>query len=288
MVRPHLVISAGAHSNSFNVKLTSMLVYSSSSQSWELEYQSACSSKGVGVDWLLSLATMAGLMTEAGEEVAGAGDADAKTTQWRERRLKDLEGMAVEALQKRVLSVEEDLFRERGQTKAAQSQLKTLEPDLAELTTYRTYGKPDELKTKLELFPTLETELTGLKREKNVREAHKHISLDGKKVDLDKLEEFVKDKGLELSVAETETINDKKEKVKVKAAYVQRDKTAIPFEEYLKGNHAAYVSWLVVEEQKGVPVVGQSGSSGRVIEDNAGQNLVSSKYGSPKKQAARA
>lgn len=229
---------------------------------------------------------------------SGDDDKEKRDREWRERRGKDLEGMAAEAMKARILDLEVQKHELNNQVKATKEQLKSLEAERKELEAYRAYGKPEELKTKLEQAAKDAETVVGYKRLELVGEAAKLTDLEfevgGKKelrkVNAEKLGELVKLKGLDLEIGETQVMKDGKLE-KAKAAFVKVPEEggkskSVALPEYVRANLSNFADWLAdtTPAPAGTKAVGQNGGTGKAPQTSAGQSLVSRMYGAPKKE----
>jgi hypothetical protein len=109
---------------------------------------------------------------------------------------------------------------------------------------YKALGAPEELKTRIDAFPTLEDENKNLKRRDSIREAA-DVGFGGSKLRFSVLEDRVKAAGGNLEFIVKEEGRDKR-----KVAYVKDGDKETPLEQYAQKNWADYLPSLKAEQAK--------------------------------------
>lgn len=231
------------------------------------------------------------------DENGGGGGPPAESA-WRERRMKELEGMAIEAMRSRILDLEEDNRKQREEIHSYKQQINAFDAERKELEVYRSYGKPDELNARLEQAKKTEAELIGLKRERAVREAAKLTTLElevaGKKeakpINADKLAELAALKGLEVEIGEGIVTGKDGKPVQGKIAQVKKaDGKLVPLADYLRSDLAAFADWLADSHPptRGTPVVPQPAGGGTPTPANPARSYLERAYARPDERGLR-
>jgi hypothetical protein len=168
----------------------------------------------------------------------------------RARRERELQGAAADALKGQVISLEQDVKKQREEIAAYKRQIKEREAQTAELETYKAFGKPDDLKTRLEQFERDTAELTGFRRERAVHAAAKVTKLeDGRQVSAEKLWDIVKLKGFDIALEESLVTGDDGKPVKGQAAFVtEGEGKKTPLLEYVKREFPTFVDYLAADD----------------------------------------
>jgi hypothetical protein len=192
-----------------------------------------------------------------------------------EKRNQDLQNMDSAALRAKIAVLESDLQDQREKHRKA---LDALEKEKTVLTTevesYRAYGKPEELKTKLDTLTSTTATLEQYRMNELVASAAKTTRLEfevsGKKesraVNPDNLAELVKLHGLKLELKDGTLPDADGKPVATKIAHVLLEEgKSKPLGEYIGTELGKFASWVAEAPTKpiagGTPVVVQPNST---------------------------
>lgn len=210
---------------------------------------------------------------------------DAKAAEWRERREKELEGMAAAAQKQRILDLEADLHKRNQHRKELEARLKEFEAGIKELEAYRGFGfkTPDELKKRLEQADADAGKVIEYGRQALVSEVAEIGLGDGKtRYNPKALAEVVKLYKLDLEVVEQKLKADGKEQVIRIPMTKGADGKPVAFSDYLETHLQPFKAALLdtASEAKGTKAVPQAaGSQAQGV--SAGQSLIAKRYGAP-------
>jgi hypothetical protein len=208
------------------------------------------------------------------------GDGDDKTSA-REtalaEKLKALEGFTIEQLRTHITRLEGDNYglREKNrELKTTAEKVKDFDAMATELESYRTHGKPDELKTKLDSLATTSSQLEQYRMNELVASAAKTTRLEfdvnGKKetraVNAENLARIVKLHGLKLELKDGTLPDADGKPIVAKIAHVLLEEgKSKPLGEYIGTDLGEFASWVAETPAKptigGTPVVVQPNSN---------------------------
>jgi hypothetical protein len=199
--------------------------------------------------WAKSLAWLVG----EGEE-NDKGQTQAQRIAFLERRNQELQNMDAAQLRAKIAVLEGDLQDQREKHRKA---LETIEKEKVSLTgeleTYKAFGKPEELKTKLETLSSTTASLEQYRMAELVSVAAKTTRLDfdvgGKKearaVNAEKLTELVHLHKLKLEMKDGTMQDEAGKPVKASIAHVLlEDGKSKPLSEYLSSDLSKFVDWV--------------------------------------------
>jgi hypothetical protein len=212
--------------------------------------------------------------------LVGDDDPNAERSAYLEKRNRDLEGMTVEALRSRIGTLEGDNYGYRQRNAKLDASVKALEEkskgfdDLQkELETYRAFGKPDEVTTKLKTLEESSLQLETYRMAELVASAAKTTRLEfqvgdkkeARPVNADKLTELVNLHKLKLELRDGTLPDADGKPVAAKIAHVLTgEKTSKPLSEYLATDLSKFADWVAEAPTKptagSTTVVPQSGS----------------------------
>jgi hypothetical protein len=226
------------------------------------------------------------------------GDGDDKTSA-REtalaEKLKALEGFTIEQLRTHITRLEGDNYglREKNrELKTTAEKVKDFDAMTTELESYRTYGKPDELKTKLDGLTTTSKELEQYKMGELVASAAKttrlEFEMNGKKesraVNPENLAKIIKLHGLKLELKDGTLPDADGKPVVAKIAHVLLEEgKSKPLSEYIGTDLGEFASWVAETPAKpataGTNVVPQPSGTTPTPTGNTALDVLNSRIG---------